>query len=351
MYDYEKLSYLNSASGLKAALKTHNEDFIVDEVMPVVPDQTGEHNWIQVKKNGANTDYVAKQLAQFAGVRAGAVSFAGLKDRNAVTTQWFSVHLPGKENPNWQQCQSDEFEILQSERHSRKLKRGALSANRFQIRLRQCDGAEADWNSRLQLIAENGVPNYFGPQRFGQQMNNLSRVVELIEKNKIQRLKPHKRGIYFSAMRSWIFNRIVSARIAANQFYQPQSGDVFMLAEGRACFSEVITDDIRQRLDDKALYLTAALWGRGETMAGEQVAELERLIAEETPLFKQSLEKAGMKQERRAMRLMPVNMQWQFSTGNCLDVSFELTKGSYATAVLRELGDIVDASGPNLIRG
>jgi len=312
----------------------------------VVPDHSGEHNWIQVKKNGANTDYVAKQLAQFAGVKAGAVSFAGLKDRNAVTTQWFSVHLPGKENPGWQQCQSIEFEILQSSRHSRKLKRGALSANRFLIRLRDCEGAEADWNNRLQLIAETGVPNYFGPQRFGQQMNNLFRAAELIEKNKIQRLKPHKRGIYLSAMRSWIFNQIVSARIAADQFNQPQSGDVFMLAESHACFSEAITDDIRQRLEDKYLHLTAALWGRGETMAREQVAELERSIAEETPLFMQSLERAGMKQERRAMRLLPVNMQWDFSAENSIDVSFELTKGSYATAVLRELGEIIDVSQP-----
>jgi len=351
MYDYEKLSYLNSASELKAALKTYNEDFIVDEVMPIVPDQSGEHNWVQVKKNGANTDYVAKQLAQFAGVKAGAVSFAGLKDRNAVTTQWFSLHLPGKENPDWQQCHSDEFEILQSSRHSRKLKRGALSGNRFQIRLRQCEGEEADWNKRLQLIAENGVPNYFGPQRFGQQMNNLFRASELVEKNKIQRLKPHKRGIYLSAMRSWIFNRIVSARIADNHFIQPQTGDVFMLANSHACFSEAITDELRQRLNDKELHLTAALWGRGESMAGEQVAELERSMSEETPAFMQSLEKAGMKQERRAMRLLPVNMQWQFSADNCLDVSFELTKGSYATVVLRELGDIVDVSGHNLIRG
>lgn len=348
MYDYEKLSYLNSASGLKAALKTHNEDFVVDEVMPVVPDDEGEHNWVCVKKNGANTDYVARQLAQFAGVKAGAVSFAGLKDRNAVTTQWFSVHLPGKENPDWQQLSSDEFEVLQSARHSRKLKRGALSANRFQIRLRQCTGPEAEWDKRLQLIADNGVPNYFGRQRFGHKMNNLVRAADLIEKNKIQRLKPHKRGIYLSAMRSWVFNRIVSSRIENDQFNRPQTGDVFMLADSHACFSEAVNDELRARLSDKQLHLTAALWGRGDTMATAEVAELERSIAEETPAFMQSLEKAGMKQERRAMRLLPVNMQWQHQAGNCLVVSFELTKGSYATAVLRELGDIIDVSGPEL---
>ena len=346
MYEFEKLSYLNPLSGLKAKFKTCNDDFKVDEIMPVVPDRTGEHCWLHIKKNGANTDYVVKQLAQFAGVKPGAVSFAGLKDRNAITTQWFSVHLPGKQDPQWQQIDSNEFEIISSERHSRKLKRGTLSGNQFTICLRQCAGTEEAWNERLQLIANHGVPNYFGQQRFGHDMNNLFRAAELIEKNKMQRLKPPKRSIFLSAMRSWIFNQIVSHRIEHDQYNHAQPGDVFMLADSHACFTEEINDELIDRLHEKQLHLTAALWGRGESMARAQVVEIERTIAEQYPAFVLSLEKAGMKQERRAMRLLPVNMQWQHRSDNCLVVSFELTKGSYATAVLRELGKIIDTSQP-----
>lgn len=345
-YQFENLRLLYPPLDLKANLKTIPDDFIVDEIMPVVMSGDGEHNWLHITKQGANTDFVAQQLARFAGVNASAVSYAGLKDRNAVTSQWFSVHLPGQADPQWQELQHDEFTINQIHRHSRKLKRGALSANRFKITLRQLEGDKKLWQQRLEMIQQYGVPNYFGLQRFGHQMNNLYRAAELIEKNKIRRLKPHKRSIFLSAMRSWIFNQIVSRRIEQDSFSKPQAGDVFMLADSQACFTEALTPALEQRLLDKDIHLTAAMWGRGELMSSESVATVERLVASEYRAFSEALEKAGMKQERRSMRLLPVNMQWQFEEDNSLVVSFELTKGSYATVVFRELANVADVSLP-----
>ena len=346
MYDYQTLAHLNPVLDLAADLKTQEDDFIVDEVMPVTLSGEGEHCWLNITKKGCNTDFVATELANFSKVKSGAVSYAGLKDRHAITTQWFSVHLPGKEAPDWQHLQHDEFVINEVQRHSRKLKRGALSANKFAICLRNLNGNEPEWDARLRSIAEHGVPNYFGLQRFGHQMNNLRRAADLIGNNKLRRLKPHKRGIYLSAMRSWIFNRIVSERIKQGTFTDPLAGDVFMLADSHACFVESINKVIEQRVFDKEIHMTAAMWGRGVTMATELVSELEQKIASEFFEFSDALEKAGMKQERRSMRLMPVNMQWQFEADNSLVVSFELTKGSYATAVLRELCKITDISLP-----
>ena len=346
MYHYEELAYLNPVLDLSADLKTQEEDFIVDEVMPVILSGEGEHCWLNITKKGSNTDYVATLLAKFCHVKSGAVSYAGLKDRNALTTQWFSVHLPGKEEPDWQKCKHEEFVINEVSRHSRKLKRGALSANKFEIRLRNLKGSESEWDERLSSIFANGVPNYFGLQRFGHQMNNLKRATDLISNNKLRRMKPHKRGIYFSAMRSWIFNQIVSRRLVDSSFNSPLAGDVFMLADSHACFVEAIDKLIEQRILDKEIHITAAMWGRGATMAVDIVAELEQKVASEFADFADALEKAGMKQERRSMRLMPVNMQWQFEADNSLVVSFELTKGSYATAVLRELCKITDISLP-----
>lgn len=346
MYHYEKLAHLNSVLELSANLKTQEDDFIVDEVMPVILSGEGEHCWLNITKKGSNTDYVATLLAKFCHLKSGAVSYAGLKDRNAVTTQWFSVHLPGKEEPDWQNCEHEEFVINQVSRHSRKLKRGALSANKFEIRLRNLKGSQANWDKRLHLISEQGVPNYFGLQRFGHQMNNLNRALDLVSNNKLRRMKPHKRGIYLSAMRSWIFNQIVSYRIENSIFNQPLEGDVFMLADSQACFVESLSDLIEQRFLNKEIHITAAMWGRGSSMAGNQVRELEQKIADDFSGFAEALEKAGLKQERRSMRLLPVNMDWQFEVDNSLVVSFELTKGSYATAVLRELCTFTDVSLP-----
>ena len=346
MYHYEQLAFLNPVLDLSADLKTQEEDFVVDEIMPVQLSGEGEHCWLKITKRGSNTDYVATQLAKFCKVKPGAISYAGLKDRNAVTTQWFSVHLPGKEEPDWQNLQNEEFTINEVCRHSRKLKRGALSANKFKIRLRNLKGSESDWQTRLHLISEMGIPNYFGFQRFGHQMNNLHRADDLISKNKLRRMKPHKRGIYLSAMRSWIFNQIVSRRLVDDSFNHPLTGDVFMLADSQACFAEVIDKRIEQRLHDKEIHVTAAMWGQGAAMTTDKVAELEQEVASEFADFSNAIEKAGMKQERRSMRLMPVNMQWQFEQDNSLVVCFELTKGSYATAVLRELCHIKDISLP-----
>jgi len=274
------------------------------------------------------------------------VSYAGLKDRNAVTTQWYSVQLPGRPDPDWAQLNSEHLKINQVVRHNRKLKRGALSANHFEIHLRQLQGERTEWQSRLEQISDTGVPNYFGKQRFGHQMNNLARASDLIKNNKLRRLKPHKRGIYLSAMRSWLFNSMVSERLQLANYETPLSGDVMMLAASNACFAEEVDTQLKARVADKELHLTAAMWGRGHSMASAAVAELEQKIADDNREFASALEQAGMKQERRAMRLLPVNMQWQFEADNSLIVSFDLTKGSYATAVLRELGDIHDKSLP-----
>jgi len=346
MYQFDHLSLLYPSLNLSADLKTDNADFVVNEIMPIEMTGEGEHCWINITKIDENTDAVATQLAKFAGVKPVAVSYAGLKDRNATTTQWFSVQLPGMPDPDWTQIDSENLKINQVVRHNRKLKRGALSANRFEIHLRRLQGEQTDWQRRLEQIADKGVPNYFGKQRFGHQMNNLARATELIKKNKLKRLKPHKRGIYLSAMRSWLFNCMVSERLQVGSYAKALKGDVMMLANSNACFAEEISQEVEARLAADELYITAAMWGRGQSMVSADVAELEQKIADENAVFAAALERAGMKQERRSMRLLPVNMRWRFEADNSLIVSFELTKGSYATAVLRELGDIRDKSLP-----
>ena len=149
-----------------AVLKAIAEDFQVDEVLDIPISGEGEHLWIWVEKRGLNTEEAARRIAKAAGVPLRTVSYAGLKDRQALTRQWFSVQLPGKADPDLSVAENDTLKILKTARHKRKLQRGAHSANGFTLRLTQFAGDKPAIEERLQLIAKQGIPNYFGEIRF-----------------------------------------------------------------------------------------------------------------------------------------------------------------------------------------
>ena len=129
----DSLGYAYGQPEVTARLRLLPEDFCVTEIPLVQPDGEGEHVWLWLRKRNENTPRVAEQLARFAGVHPRQVSYAGLKDRSAVTEQWFSVQMPGRDAPDWQGLNSETLTVLRHARHSRKLRRGALKGNRFRI--------------------------------------------------------------------------------------------------------------------------------------------------------------------------------------------------------------------------
>ena len=303
--------------------------------MPVVPSGEGEHLWLHIEKQGCNTDWVAQQLARLANVKSMAVSYAGLKDRHAITTQWFSIHLPGQPDPDLSVLNPDEISILQAQRHDRKLKRGTLAGNRFRICLRDLAGDLPALEKKLSIIKMQGVPNYYGEQRFGHGMNNLVKAEELF-KGGFRKMKKHQRSLYLSSARSWIFNRILSERIDQGNWNHYLSGDVLMLDGKSACFADDGSDTLLQRIEDGELHPTAALWGEGESMAQADCLALEQKVAAEYPLLCEGLINARMKQERRSMRLPVAEMQWVIESDQKMIIEFVLPAGAYATTVLRE---------------
>ncbi|MDH5472535.1 MAG: tRNA pseudouridine(13) synthase TruD [Gammaproteobacteria bacterium] len=340
MYLYKSLSHAFGLPYISGVLKSSNHDFKVDEIMPVQPTGEGEHLWLHIEKNGCNTDWVAQQLAQLANVKSMAVSYAGLKDRHAITRQWFSIHLPGQPDPDLTALNTDEIKILQSIRHDRKLKRGTLAGNRFQLCIRDLNGDMDELEQRLSLIREQGVPNYYGEQRFGHDMNNLSKA-EALFKGGFRKLKKHQRSIYLSASRSWIFNRILSERIDQGNWNQYLAGDVFMLDGKSACFADDGSDDLLERIAAGDIHPTAALWGKGDSMAQGDCYELEQRVAAEYAVFCDGLASAGMKQERRAMRLPVAELNWALESDQKMIIEFKLPAGTYATTVLRECLDLI----------
>ena len=319
-----------------AGFKMRPEDFKVDEILPFSFSGAGEHLWLQVRKRGCNTDWLAQQLGKHAGVKPVAVGYAGLKDRHAVTTQWFSIHLPGRPDPDFSALLSTDIQIVQQLRHSKKLQRGALSGNRFEIRLRNA-GHDEQLAERCRLIAAAGVPNYFGEQRFGRERGNLLEAERMFSHSRA-RLPRHKRSLYLSAARAWLFNNMLSRRVQDGSWNQRLAGEVFMLDGKSACFLDDNSALLDARLAAGEIHPTAAMWGEGESMSRDAVYALEKSVADENPVLSAGLVAARVEQQRRAIRLLPRNMQCHFEQADCI-VLFDLPAGSYATMVLRELLD------------
>ncbi len=325
----------HGAVPLRARIRVVPEDFFVEEDLGFAPSGGGEHSFVSIEKRGANTEGVARQLAAFAGIPAKSVSFAGLKDRHALTRQTFSLHLPGKDDPDWEKFCHPDIRILGFTRHHRKLKRGALAGNRFRIVLREVQGDREQAQFRMQAIAARGVPNYFGEQRFGFDGANVTRASAMFAGRRVQR---QEQGMLLSAARSHLFNHVLAQRVIAQSWDQPLDGDVWMLQGTHAIFGpEPINDTLRERVKRGDIHPTGAMWGRGELRSAEQVAQLERDVAERYGDLARGLEAAGLEQERRALRVLLSDWQFNWLDGGNLELRFHLPAGSYATSVLHEL--------------
>ena len=192
-------------------IKADVADFVVDEILGFDPSGDGEHAYLQVEKAGANTAWVARQLGGFAGVPVRDVGYAGLKDRHAVTRQWFSVRTPVRQSPDWSAFEAEGVRILENVRHRRKLKRGAHKGNEFCIVIRSTAVPRSAVRDRIGVIASAGIPNYFGAQRFGREAGNLDLARSLATDTPLSR---RDLGFALSAARSFLFNEILSRRVA-----------------------------------------------------------------------------------------------------------------------------------------
>lgn len=333
----EQFLKVNANSQLRGVIREQAEDFQVDEIQQFKASGIGEHVWLHIKKTGENTDWVARELAKIAQVPRRDVSYAGMKDRNAVTTQWFSVQMPGRDAPDWQSNLADSVQVLAEKRHDRKLRRGALVGNQFTLLIRDFKGEEAELRETIARIQSDGVPNYFGEQRFGHKASNVAKAEQWFSEG--YRIKDrNKRSIYLSAARSWIFNHILSARIKKENWNQAIEGDVFMLDGSKSCFNETVDEIIEERVLRQDIHPTGALWGRGRLATQESMAEIENEQAKQFSILCEGLEKQGLKQERRSLRLPVNDIEFESLQADLLQLTFSLPAGTYATSVLAEIG-------------
>ncbi|MGN6512449.1 MAG: tRNA pseudouridine(13) synthase TruD [Lysobacteraceae bacterium] len=345
----EELPRAHGAAVLAGAMRVAPEDFRVEEVDAFAASGSGEHLLLTVEKRGMNTAYAAQRIARWAGVADPAVGYAGLKDRHAVTVQRFSVHLPKKQAPETASLESPELRVLRADWHARKLPRGALAGNRFELVLREVDGDRAAIEARLQAIATRGVPNYFGEQRFGREAGNVAAALAMFGGRRVRR---EQRGLLLSAARSELFNRVLAARVESGCWDRPLEGEVWMLDGSRSVFGpEPWNETLAARLDAFDIHPTAPLWGAGElrSIGAARALELAALEPPPGPALRSGLERAGLAQERRATRLRADGLTWEWGDPGVLILRFELPPGAYATAVLAELGPLQDRSSESRI--
>ncbi len=325
---------------LRAVLRAQPEDFRVVETLGYAPDGEGEHVLLIVRKRGLTTSQAADRLARYAGVSPRAVGYAGLKDRHALTEQAFTVGLAGRDEPDWTNLTDDDIEVLQHARHRRKLKRGALAGNRFVIRLRQVEGSHEAIEARLQQIRAHGVPNYFGAQRFGRHGDNVAQARAMFAGKRVRR---RERGMLLSAARSQIFNAVLDARVRAGNWNHAIDGELYCLAGSRSWFGpEPASDVLLERLAKGDIHPSGPLWGVGGSPAGGAAAELENAIAASHRELCEGLAAAGMAHARRALRLLPQALAWQWPAEGTLELTFGLPAGCYATTLIDELGPMTE---------
>ncbi|MFT3896654.1 MAG: tRNA pseudouridine(13) synthase TruD [Thermomonas sp.] len=328
---------------LNATIRTTPEDFFVEEIASFEPSGAGEHLLLTVEKRGMNTTFAAKRIAGWAGVAESAIGYAGLKDRHAVTRQRFSVWLPKKIAPDIAMLQSDDLKVIDSAWHARKLPRGALAGNRFELVLRGIAGERVEIDGRLKAIRARGVPNAFGVQRFGKEGGNLDKALAMFAGRRMRR---EERSLLLSAARSALFNEVLARRIADATWDRGCEGEVWMLAGSHSVFGpEPLDNALRARAEAFDIHPTGPLWGAGElrTTGGLRALETEAATGLVDGRIADGLVRAGLKQERRALRIALPDLAWEWAGTGSLRLAFSLPAGSYATAVLHELGALHDA--------
>ena len=339
-----ELARAHGAPVLRAQIRTTPDDFRVDELDAFEASGSGEHLLLTIEKRGMNTAFAAKCIAQWAGVAESAIGQAGMKDRHAVTVQRFSVWLPRRVAPDIDTLQSDELRVLGHAWHSRKLPRGALAGNRFRLVLRSLEGDRSVIDARLNQVASHGVPNYFGEQRFGRGGANVAKAIGMFAGGRVKR---EERSMLVSAARSELFNRVLDARVADATWNAALEGEVWVLDGSRSVFGpEPMSADLQVRLQAFDIHPSGPLWGEGDLRSVGDAAscELQALEGDSALRLRAGLERGGLKQERRALRLRPDALEWEWLGDDTLVLAFGLPPGCYATTVLRELGDITDAA-------
>ncbi|MGC7590865.1 tRNA pseudouridine(13) synthase TruD [Bisgaard Taxon 46] len=334
-----ELAYLQTRPEQTALLKAECADFVVKENLGYEMSGDGEFVAVKVRKTDCNTLFVGEKLAQFVGIADRNMGYAGLKDRKAVTEQWFCLQMPGQPTPDFSQFQLEGVEILEVTRHNRKIRTGSLDGNHFEILLRGAKETD-ELKERLENLKKFGFPNYFTEQRFGRDGHNLTQALRWAT-GEIKVKDRKKRSFYLSAARSEVFNLVVSERIDLQLAQQVLRGDILQLQGSHSWFQADENEDLNAlqvRLEQQDILLTAPLIGEQNHPA----TDIENQVVGQHHVLLKLMAQERMKAARRPILMQAQDLRWAF-TEEGLKLYFYLPAGSYATALVRELVNVEEA--------
>lgn len=314
-------------------------DFVVEEVPAYEPCGEGEHLYLWVEKTGLSTFDAVSALARALRRRDREFGFAGMKDARAVARQWISIDRVDEQAVR--DLRIDGLAVLEMRRHRNKLKMGHLRGNRFTILLAgsRAEHAEAV-SANLAFLVERGVPNYFGEQRFGKRGANLAKGLRILRGNprKAARSMPRRLlSLVVSAVQSEVFNRVLIER--REHTGQLRLGDVAWLHRNGAAF---VVEDVQaeqSRCDAFEVSPSGPLPGPKMLRARDGAEEVEEAAMRSVGLDYEIFGKMpyGTHDGARRPLRVPVREPRAEVEDAGIRVSFELPRGAYATAVLREL--------------
>lgn len=338
--EFDNLAYLLGKPEVSGKIKVKPEDFVVVENFADKFSQDGEHVMLFVEKKEENTRYVVNELAKYCGVSSKQASWSGLKDKHALTRQWISIQMPGKDAPDFADFEATHpgVKILDKQRHNKKLRQGDHDSNYFKIIIRDL-GIDKDLIAKLDAIKEQGyVLNYFGEQRFGIEFNNIEQA-RLWGARKIKVKDRAKRSFYLSAARSWLFNLITDYRVKNHGVNKILLGDILLSKDnGTETLVTAETIEVLQQEVDLGNYnISAALVGDNALPCKLEALALEELVMSKEADLVQLIRDNRMQHARRALILHCEQFNYKLMADDILELEFTLPSGCFATAVLREL--------------
>jgi len=327
--------------GSGGRLRATPEDFRVDEVPAYLPSGAGPHLYVRIEKRGRTTRDALRAIARVLGVPERDAGYAGMKDRDAVTTQWLS--FPAAKDPDPRTLEAQGLAVLEVSRHANKLRPGHVRANRFAVGVRGGELAAA--RACAAALAERGLPNFFGPQRFGTDGGNAAVGRALLKGEATPEARRAGRDRFLrrlsiSAWQSSLFNRWLAERMADGLFAAALRGDILKKLDTGGLFTCEDPAVDGPRVARFEVSPAGPMFGHKLRAAEGDAGAREARLLEAEGLGPADLARGGGEAEgtRRAARLK-VELALEPLTegeGGYL-ARFELPKGSYATVVMREL--------------
>jgi len=325
------LLYPYGAAVATGLIKSRPEDFQVVEELGFEPSGEGEHLFLLVEKSGLTTPELVVRIARDYSIHPRQISYSGLKDKNALTTQWLSLHLPGQEAVTTA-VNGDGYRVLRELRNRSKLRRGSHKSNFFSVCIRAVHDLPAGSRAQLDSCASQGVANYFGAQRFGRRQDNVAQALAQLDQS---RLKRTRRSILLSSLRSYLFNQILSRRISLGYWTQPLEGDVFMLRGSHSIFSAALDATLSERFATMDISSTASLYGKGDSRLSGEVLQIEQQVFAENREITDCLDRQDVSRQMRALRVTVENFSYEHDAAEkTLRLELRLPAGSYLTSLL-----------------